>query len=585
MPAPLNAQTAGADGILGMWYAASRVTEDGRTVPVDYGTQWDFWIYEDRGQFLISNGYAWSSLPIVRRSESTFETAQGQRYTLRLVSPDKMTFEGNGRSLRFDRQSRDLTAPVPAESSDSITFKQPWATRQWFEGVRKRFQAEHGRSLEACFSDRTCLAACPVNAAACDNLRTVIETYVEGDQERDPLFVDRSAAYQSDQELLSRREQLLRFRDGLDNAKVRSLAAARAATRTFFLWLAVDTGSDVVIDDVSDDERDRTVEMIEVVGCTVAGYLPVLGDAVATNCALKSATGIATSGASLATSNLQGISLNRVMQGLIDAEACYHDIAYDKYHGLFDHALRDEEILSGIVKTIRDGRLAIPRALSDDEMKAAMWAAVWPYALHGYGVGPTAVTEIDNRAQDAACEVRPQDGEFAVTVHEHLDKGAARNGTRLVNQYAVFRWSLRTGTIENSRPLEPRHCKAWRATSATSSRVASGSSRSSGRPSVSLSKAAMSCSINGSGGRRGNWRTCCGSPRPQVSFLTTTRCGPLAWRLSGNRCIRKPANALSAGRHARSSRPSDPGSAQSSQTRGIQSWTQVADGYDLLDQE
>ena len=142
-------------------------------------------------------------------------------------------------------------------------------------------------------------------------------------------------------QLLSQREQLLRFREELDNAEVRSLADARAATRSFFRrlrsmraptrWSRSRTSSG--------DDRNRTAEMIEVVGCTIVGYVPVVGDAVATGCALKSATGIATSSTSLAGSDLRGISLNRVMDGLIDAEERYHEIAYNKYDPLLKHAL------------------------------------------------------------------------------------------------------------------------------------------------------------------------------------------------------------------------------------------------------
>ncbi len=458
VPMPLHAQSAGAEHILGMWYAASRKTEDGSTVPVDYGTQATFWIYQDGGQFFISSGFAWSSVPIVRRSADSFETAQGDPYSVRPVSPQEMVLEGNDRTLTFDRQSREFAEPVLANSgSDIIAFRQPGTVRQWFETVRTRFDADHGRSLKSCFSDRTCLAECPVSAEACDDLGDVIDHYLEQDQANDPLFVDLTAMHYFDQ-LLSQREQLLRFREELDNAEVRSLADARAATRSFFRWLAVDASTDEVveIEDASGDDRNRTAEMIEVVGCTIVGYVPVVGDAVATGCALKSATGIATSSTSLAGSDLRGISLNRVMDGLIDAEERYHEIAYNKYDPLLKHALTDQQILAGIVKTIRDGRLAIPQALSEDEMKAAMWAAVWPYAFYGFGIGPAAATEIESGDQDNVCQVRPrtEDGEFAVSVHEHLGRGAARSGTRLANQHAVVRWSLHTGSIENGRPLK-----------------------------------------------------------------------------------------------------------------------------------
>ena len=104
-------------------------------------------------------------MPIVRRSPDSFETAQGDPYSVRLVSPQEMVLEGNDRTLTFDRQSREFAEPVLADSgSDIIAFRQPGTVRQWFETVRTRFDADHGRSLESCFSDRTCLAECPVSA-------------------------------------------------------------------------------------------------------------------------------------------------------------------------------------------------------------------------------------------------------------------------------------------------------------------------------------------------------------------------------------------------------------------------------------
>ncbi len=452
--APLAAQNDAGQDILGMWHAAARVLPDGRTEPVDHKTQVSFWIAEVAGGLSVNSGLAWSSVPIARRGDRSFETLQGQSYRLIVDGPDQLTLEGDGRHLRFDREAREFVAPVPEAKGDDITFKAEWASRQWFDTLRQRFAADHGRGLEACFSDAACLSACPVAAATCQTLRSVVAGYIEADAAQDPLFVDRSAAFLFDRDLLGRREQFLRFRRELDAAKTRSLAASREATRTFFKWLAVDTDTDTVIVEATADDRDQVAEMVEVVGCTLAGFVPIAGDVVATQCGLKAATGVATSASSLAGDGLRGISLQRVMQALIDAEVRYHELAFEKNEPILVHALSREEILVEMVEWIRDGRLAVPQQVSGEDMQAAMWATVWPYALHGYAIGPASRTDILTGARDAACARDLAAGTFATSVHEHLVAGATNKGVRSTDQFARFRWSLRIGGVTSGRPLE-----------------------------------------------------------------------------------------------------------------------------------